>query len=362
MNIKIDKNTVFQPVAKLVNIAEKRSLMPILSNILISITSEQIVVSSTDLELSGVAYIKEERDIQSPIKLVVHGKRFVDILRELENGEVDLGIKDNILTIKQGQTEFVLTLQDPDEFPEIKTLSNEKQFSLEGNKFVRLINKVSFAVSNDESRFVLMGMFMEGKKGEIRVVGTDGFRMALYKEPTEGIGDFKGVVIPRRSLGEVERMFDGEQNIDVYLDEKYVQFKNDKMVLISRIIEGSFPDYENVMPSNNNIVEVDREAFLKGLKKVSAILGRSEPVKVVFGKDRIEINSESDLGTAREILDARNEGEEVSMNFNVKFLMDVVQHLDSSPLLLKIPSGYGAVLLEENGNDKYKNIIMPIRV
>jgi len=361
MNIIIDKNSILVPISKIVGITEKRSLMPILSNIMIDFKKTDTTIYSTDLELSAIGYIdfkaSEER------KIVIHGRKFLEILREMDNGEITLQIEENVLTIKQKQTEIVLSLQDPEEFPEVKKIGGNEELIIDGTSFLEMIVMVSFAISTDETRYVLTGMYISGKDGNIVVVGTDGFRMAFYQKPLEGIKSFKGITIPKRSLSEIERVIDEGENVKLTIEEKHIQISTKNIVVVSRVIEGSFPDYENVIPqTNDNVVLLNKESFIKGLKKVSSIIGRSEPIKMTLTKGKLEIEAESDIGRAKEILDIDYNGENIMLNFNVRFVMDVVSHIENNKVIMSAPTTYGAVLFKEENNENYKNIVMPIRI
>jgi DNA polymerase III subunit beta len=315
---------------------------------------------STDLEISAIAYIDLPTDFDK--KMVVHGRKLLEILREMDPGDIEIEMDQNQLVIRQGRTEFVLSLQDPEDFPEVKEVKGKEEFIIEAPKLLDTIDRVAFAVSADEARYVLTGMFLEGKGKRLHAVGTDGFRMALHVQEIENLNDFKGVIVPKRSLTEAQKIFDGEGSVTISIDEKHIQFKTERFVLISRLIEGNFPDYEHVLPNNKSIATVAKDPLLRGLKKVSAILGRSEPVRVSLSKDRAEIEAESDVGRAKEILEINYDGEEVAMNFNVRFLLDVTQHIRGESLSIGVPSGYGAVLIEPKEESDYKNIVMPIRV
>lgn len=361
MNIIIDKNTLLTPVSKLVGITEKRSLMPILSNLLIEFGTQGIKLYSTDLEISAIGYIDFKTAFEK--RIIIHGKRLQEILREMDNGDINLEIEDNVLIIKQKQSEFVLSLQDPDEFPEIKNILGHEEIILNGKALLEMINKVEFAISSDETRYVLTGMYLKGFDGNMVAVGTDGFRMSLFRKDIDGLKNFKGIIIPRRSIVEIQRIIDEDEDVKVCIGDKHVQFSTKHVTLISRIIEGNFPDFENVIPDSNlNTVVVDKEVFYRGLKKVSAILGKLEPIKITLYKNVIDIEAESDIGRSKELIDIEYNGEDISLNFNVRFVLDVVSHIDGKNIILKAPSAYGAVLFECEDEKQYKNIIMPIRI
>jgi DNA polymerase-3 subunit beta len=361
MKIIIDKNSILLPISKIVGITEKRSLMPILSNILIDFEKTQTTVYSTDLELSAIGFI----DFKAPEekKIVIHGRKFLEILKEMDSGEITLQIEENILAIKQKQTEIVLSLQDPDEFPEVKKITGNEEIVIDGSTFLEMIEKVSFAISVDETRYILTGMYISGRDGSMVVVGTDGFRMAFYQRQIEGMKSFKGITIPKRSLNEMERVIDEGEKVTMIIDDKHVQISTKNIIVVSRVIEGSFPDYENVIPqTNDNVITLEKELFIRGLKKVSSIIGRSEPIKMSLSKGKLEMEAESDIGRAKEVLDIDYNGETTTMNFNVRFVMDVVSHIEGNSVIMSAPTTYGAVLFKEENNEFYKNIVMPIRI
>jgi DNA polymerase-3 subunit beta len=187
--------------------------------------------------------------------------------------------------------------------------------------------------------------------------------MALCKRQTKGTKSFQGITIPKRSVQEIERVIEEDDEIKITIEEKYVQFSTEKLKIITRTIEGNFPDYENVLPvSNTNIAKIEKEALLKGLKKVSAIIGRSEPIKITLTEKNMEIDAESDIGRAKEIIGIEYEGEKMTMNFNVRFIFDVVTHIAGDKVVMMAPSTYGAVLFMGEEEKNYKNIVMPIRV
>ena len=187
--------------------------------------------------------------------------------------------------------------------------------------------------------------------------------MSLYQREMDGLKGFKGIIIPKRSINEVEKVISDKDQVTITVDDKYIQFRTSDIILISRIIEGSFPDYDNVIPEGNtNNLIIDKDALMKGLKKVSAIIGRSEPIKITISDKIMELEAESDIGRAKETLDVKYKGDKITMNFNVRFVMDVVAHIDGQEISIKAPATYGAVLFEGEEGRNYRSIIMPIRI
>jgi DNA polymerase III subunit beta len=361
MNITVEKGLLLPPLSKLVNITERRAIMPILSNVLISFSQQGIDFFSTDLELSAMSRVQHSNEAST--RIVLHARKFLEILKEMEAEAINLDIQDNTITISQRQSEFVLSLQDAEEFPEVKEISGTEEFIIRGKMFLEMLDKVGFAISSDETRYVLTGMYVTGSEGTITVVGTDGFRMALYQGNAPISSGFKGIIIPKRSVQEIGRMVGEEEDLRIVVGEKHVQFSSPSVTVISRLIEGSFPDYENVIPKNNaNILTIEKAKFLRGLRKVSTIVNKSEPIKVALSDNTLEIETESDIGRAKEVLNVDYNGEKLTMNFNIKFLMEAASHIEGENIVIKAPSAYGAVLFEGEKADHYKNIVMPIRV
>ncbi len=361
MKIDISRDLLLVPLTKQVSITERRSIMPILSNVLIDFSKNKITLYSTDLELSAISHVQYEGTAEK--KIVIHGRKFLDILKEMDPDPITFEITDNTLTLTQKQSEFVLGLQESEEFPEVKEIAGTQEFSIDASTFLEMLEKVQFAISSDETRYVLTGMYMMASEGILSVVGTDGFRMALCRRNIDGLADFKGVIIPKRSISEIGRVVTEGEAVRVVMGDKHVQFGTGSVVLISRLIEGGFPDYENVIPKGNtNTAKVEKIKLLKGLRKVSTIISKSEPIKVTVKQDQIAIEAESDVGRARENIDAAYKGDELSMNFNIRFVLDVVGHIDEKEIIVSAPSTYGAVLFEGDGSGMYKNIVMPIRV
>lgn len=366
MNITIEKATLLQTISKLVNLTERRTLMPVLSNVLIDFSEEGIKIYSTDLELSAKGYIKQKIDIDEDKRILIHGKRFQGILKEIEDGPVELIIKENTIDIRQKGTKFTLSLINPEDFPEIRFLDKDKGFSIKGESLLSMIDKVGFAVSTDINKGALTGMFMKGLTDRIIVAATDRFRMALYRMDIPNIEGFNRIIIPKRTLIELQNMIDKEDDVNIVVEDKDIQFDTGKIILISRIIEGNYPNPERMIPANNpNIAIIERERLIKGLRKILSILERSEPIKVIFdGKEKkMDLEAESGIGMAKDtITEIDYSGKDLMYYFNIRYIMEVITHMNGEKVVIRLPDTRGAVLFEEEGSNDYKNIIMPVRM
>lgn len=364
MNIIIEKAVILQTISKLVNLTERRSLMPVLSNILMEFSEEGTKMYSTDLELSAKGCIEYKTDENK--RILMHGKRFQAILKELDDGPIKLIIKDNVMDIRQKKSRFTMGLVDPEDFPDIRFLDKDKGFCIKGKTLLSMIDKVGFAISTDITRSTLTGMFMKGLKDKVVVVGTDSFRMSIYQKGVPNIEGFDRVIIPKRTLIELQNMVDEEDDVNIVVEDRDIQFDTGKITLVSRILEGGYPEFERAIPKNNpNIAIIEKERFIKGLRKVSSILERSDSIRIIFDgtEKRMDLKGESDIGTAEDtITEIDYTGKDLMYHFNIRYVMEVITRMDGDKVVIKLPNTEDAVLFEEEGLNDYKNIIMPIRM
>ncbi|MCX7857314.1 MAG: DNA polymerase III subunit beta [Deltaproteobacteria bacterium] len=356
----IDRDKLLEPLSQVIGVTEKKSLMPYLSNVLIRF-AQKSEMFATDLEISAISTIDYEKEGE-PISLVVGAKKLHDVLKELDKGEIVLEIQHSTINLKQENTEFVLTLYDPDEFPEPRKIEAEVSFSMAGNDLLETLSSVSFAIGTDESRYVLTGVYMKGTTG-LTMVATDGYRMALTRKYSVKCPDFPGVIVPAKTVRELQRIISGEDDVVIKMDRSGISFETDRVKLTSRIIEGQYPDYEAAIPKYNRFVlKVDRWAFYKGLKKVAAIMSKNEPVVIKAGEGFLEVRSESEIGRAKETIGAEYSGSPKEMNFNMRFLLDAISHCKGEYLTMRLPEDYGAIVIEDSATKEYINVIMPIKV
>lgn len=361
MNIVIKKNILYEPVTKLAPISEKRSTMPILSNLFLSFGTDKSYIYANDLDIIAVAYL--DFFAEEDIRILINGRRFYEILREMNDDDIEMELMESTLKINQKNTEYLLSIQDPDDFPDMTDIEETNEVRLDGDILLELIDKVSFAASEDETRYMLTGMYMEGKDNTVVAVGTDGFRMALLTRETEGMYDFEGIVIPQKTLQELKRIVDEKDKVSLFIGENNIKFSTGRVILISKLLEGKFPDFKNVLPEKNrNIGMVDKKLFLKGLKKISAIVDKYELVNLSMYNNVMELRAESDIGSAKELIEIEYEGIDVSMNFNINYLMEMATHTDKETLVIKAPDSPGATIFMGKDDDTYKNVIMPVKL
>ncbi len=335
--------------------------MPILSNLLICIDRDRTSIYASELDIYAVAYVEYKTEKET--KIMINGKRFFEILKEMGNEDIELDIQENTVKIKQKYTEYVLGLQDPYDFPDPATFEENQEIILDGATLLEIIDRVGFATSDDETRHILMGIFLEGRENILTAVGTDGFRMSVLAREIEGVQDFEGFIIPKKTFNDLYRIINEKDTVKLSIGSNNIKFSTDRIALISKLIEGVFPNYRNIIPEKNPyIAEIEKNMFLKSLKKISAITDKLGFVKMEIYNDLMELHGESDIGSVKEVLEIKHSGPDMIMNFNMKFLFDVANHTEGEYLLMKLPEKSGAVLFIGKDDDTYKNIVMPVKL
>ena len=371
MEFKIDKKSFIKALTIHQGIAEKRSSIPALSNILIESDSQEIRLTTTDLETAIISQVpcpglKEEG------KMCVSARKLYEIIRELPETEIGLQVMENHwakITCKNAV--FNLSGLDPGEFPTLPSYSEDDLIGIESFDFGQMIGKVIFAASTEESRYNLNGVFLEGISSEnknfARMVATDGHRLALIdRESPEFLGIKKGAIIPKRGLNEVRKIV-GEypEDLKISLTETSFVVKVGSFTVIIRLIDGEFPDYHQVIPTGNDkIIKLSTQEFASCLKRVSTIsVERVEPVKFTFKKGAVELfSSTEDIGNAMEEFPAIYDGGEMNIRFNARYVLDAINEIEEEEFLIELKDEGSAALIRPASEKNPLYVIMPLRV
>jgi DNA polymerase-3 subunit beta len=371
MEFKIEKKNFLKALTIHQGIAEKRSSIPALSNILIESNGQEIRLTTTDLETSIISQVSCS-SLKEDGKMCVSARKLYEIIRELPEAEVALQVMENHwakITCKNAV--FNLSGLDPGEFPALPSYSEEDLIGIESFDFGQMIEKVIFAASTEESRYNLNGVFLEGISSEnknfARMVATDGHRLALVdKESPEFMGIKKGAIIPKRGLNEVRKIV-GEYpgDLKVSLTETSFVVKVGSFIIIIRLIDGEFPDYHQVIPTENDkVVKLSTQEFASCLRRISTIsVERVEPVKFTFKKGAVELfSSTEDIGNAMEEFPAIYDGGEMNIRFNARYVLDAITEIDDEEFLIEVKDEGSAALIRPGSERNPLYVIMPMRV
>jgi DNA polymerase-3 subunit beta len=367
MKIRSKKETFLENI-QLVQITSPKTTLPILSNILIEANENKLTLITTDLELS--IKTQTELEILEEGSICVPLKKLIEIIRELEDKE-DVLIEveeNNRVVISSKESIFHLFGLPKEDFPAFPEYSQEKSFTISSSLIKEMIRKTVFATAVDEIRYVLNGAFFVIKGNECRMVATDGHRLAFIKKTLSNpIIEESEVIIPTKALTEVNRIIPEDKDINIFVDKNKIVFQVDDLIIVSRLIEGKFPDYDRVIPKDQDkILKVNNQRLSAMCRRVSLMTSeKTNVLKFDISKNRLKLSSNTpNLGDAEEELEANFQGEDIQIAFNPKYIMDVLKNIEQEEvsIFLKSPSTAGMIKpIEEKEGEEYLCVIMPVR-
>jgi DNA polymerase-3 subunit beta len=374
MKLSIEKNELLKALSRVQAVIEKRNSMPILANVLLEAKSEgdrqTLQFSATDLEVGIRSLLSVE--VEKPGSLTVGAKKFFEIVRELPEEKVLIESTSNsYLDIRCGRSHFTLAGTAPEEYPTLPEFSPEQTVSLPAEMLSGMIERTMYAASADETRYNLNGVYFEVREAEakLRMVATDGHRLAMVeRDAPEGIEGLKGgVIIPRKGLSELKRLLDEEDTTEVELAfEGNSGFaRKGDVVLVMRLIEGEFPNYQQVIPKEPGIqLVLDTEKFAKALRRVVLLSSeRSKAVKLEIADGEAVVTSNNpDLGDARDELDIDYAGETLSIGFNAKYVLEALAALHAKEIRLGLQGDLSPATLVPTNDEEALAVVMPMRI
>ena len=368
LNIKTKNSTLLGPLQFVTGIVERRHTLPILSNVLIEVIDQSVHFLATDLEVQ----IKASAKLDTPHKpgsLTVGAKKLQDILRALPpDADTALDTKENRLTVKAGKSRFALQTLAAADYPKIaEAKDSATEFSLPQREFKRVLGLVQFAMAVQDIRYYLNGVLLSTDGDTLRVVATDGHRlsMAQYKlaEPVAKID----AILPRKTVLELIKLLDeSDDPINLTMHQNQVKFTFTGIEIVSKIVEGKFPDYTKVIPTGyTNHVSLNRVEFQSALQR-AAILSNDKirGVRLVFTKDSLSIIcSNNEQEEAEESLPIPYDREALDIAFNIAYLLDVLGHLSTETIQLSLgEANMSSALMTQPGSDDFKYVVMPMRI
>jgi DNA polymerase-3 subunit beta len=375
MKLTINKGELQTGLSRLQGIVEKRNSMPILANVLMSASNkgkdgEQLQLAATDLEV-GIQSSHEAK-VTTAGGVTVSAKKLFEIVRELPDEDIHLEATANgYLNIKCARSNFTLAGTSTEEYPTLPNFTPGKTASVEAAVLSLMIERTMYAASVDETRYNLNGVYLEvlDQPGRIRMVATDGHRLAtvdrtLSEDP---LGLENGVIIPRKGLGELKKLVDEDDadQIDLAFEGNNGLARKGKVTLVMRLIEGEFPNYSQVLPKKieRNIV-IPGEDLIRALRRVALLSSeRSKAVKLEFTDGRLTISSSNpDLGDAREELDIDFAGDEITIGFNAKYLLDALSTLKAKEVRFGLQNELAPAQFVPTDDDDTLAVVMPMRV
>ncbi len=372
MKLILERNQLLKSLSHVHRIVERRNTYPILANVLIRAFDNKVELRATDLDIE----VSEQTaaSISKEGTTTVPAHTFYEIIRKLFDGaEVELEVENEQMSIRSARSNFHLSCLNAEGFPSLKAEEDfVNKFTINAQDLSELIERTQFAISTEETRYYLNGIYMhtienEGKEF-IRAVATDGHRLARAQiSAPSGSSNIEGIIIPRKTVSELQKLLDGlEEEINIEISDSKVRFTIGSLILLSKLIEGTFPDYERVTPKDNDKkLVVNRSDFASAVDRVSTIASDKggKAVKLIINRDQLElVVINPDHGTANEILPVEFSEDKFEIGFNARYLLDIVGQIRSDNIIFMFNDSGSPTLAREENNDEALYVLMPMRV
>lgn len=348
-------------------IVERRNTMPILANVKLTADDAGLHVAATDLEVSLVG--QTDANVSTPGTITVSAKFLYDIVKELPGDSVTLkSSSGERLEIESGQSHFKINGISSDEFPSLMGITIDDCVSVEAEKLFEMLDKTMYAVSMDETRYNINGVFAESMEdgSMLRFVATDGHRLAMIDRPSDGLALESGVIIPRKGIQELKKVLENNEGAaKVSVKDGFFTVQSGQITLGVRLIDGEFPDYRQVLPKETaTVVTLDRNELLSTVKRVSLVTtDKSRSVRFKFESGTLTILSSSpEYGEASESISVEQDGEDVFIGFSARYVIDLLSAMSNcEKVTLKLSGDLGPGLFEGDNAQNYSCIVMPMR-
>lgn len=375
MKFTIERSTLLKLLTHVQNVVEKRQTIPILSNIKIDVVKdlegERVTIKATDMDLEVIESAAAKVEDGGSVTASAH--KLLEIARKLPEGaevEIALDAKTSQLKISSGRTKFQLATLPGDEFPSISEGSMPINFTLTAAELSSLFDRTLFAVSQEETRYYLNGIYMhekgEGKDAVLKAAATDGHRLATAEVSLpEGAKGMAGIIVPKKTVGEVQKLVaELLEDVKISINPNKIRFEIADLILTSKLIDGTYPDYERVIPTGNDkFAEVDSDALANAVDCVAVICEKSKGVKLKIAKNKVAVTASSaDEGSAETDVEAEYEGETIEIGFNFRYLLDILGQTKGAKVKLAMLDASSPVIVTDMSDDAVTYVIMPMRV
>ena len=365
MNLKIDRQTLLGPLQQVTSVIERRHTMAILSNVRLRLQDGLLTLCGTDLEVevhTGIP-VQSEHNFETCIT----ARKFLDIVRSMpEDVTIELHLEDGRIRLQAGRGKYVLSTLYADTFPTIEISDDVVQGKLPVSVLAGLLEKTSFAMAAQDGRYYLNGLFLELADGVVRTVATDGHRLAIAEAAVTLDLAPRSVIIPRKAVMELNRLLATEADeVSVSFGDNFVQFVLEGTTFISKIIEGTFPDYTRVLPSQDcHVLTSDRVGLRTALNRTAILANeKHRGIRLTLCRDSIHLSAHNpDQDVAEEDFDVDYQGPEYTIGFNVSYLLDVLGAIEEESVEIRIVDENSSVLISGVGNESSRYVVMPMRL
>ncbi|MBA6413664.1 DNA polymerase III subunit beta [Parahaliea sp. F7430] len=367
MKFVISRDALLKPLNLVAGVVERRQTLPILANVLLVLEGDQLALTGTDLEVELVGRVKLESPGEDG-ELTVPARKLVDICKSLPEGsEIEISASDNKVTVRSGRSRFTLSTLPARDFPSVDDSIGTHQFTVKQGQLRRLIERTGFAMAQQDVRYYLNGMLWELRSGRLRVVATDGHRLAMCTLAAELEAEDTQVILPRKGVLELSRLLlVDDQDISIVLGTNHIRATTDDFTFTSKLVDGKFPDYERVLPRSPDKAVIGSRLDLRQAFTRAAILSNEKyrGVRLKLSNDIMEIVANNpEQEQAEESVAVEYQGDSLEIGFNVSYLLDVLGVLTGEQIKLSMSDPNSSAQLEESevdGDSVY--VVMPMRL
>jgi DNA polymerase-3 subunit beta len=364
--IKATRDAILRPLQTVAGIVERRHTLPILANVLVRKNGEQVTFLATDIEIQ-ISTSAALGAGSGDVAITVNARKLIDILRALPDAEVTLSATGKKLTVASGKSRFALQTLGPEDFPTVAAdPAAAASITLPQKQLRHLFGMVHFAMAQQDIRYYLNGLLMVVDGGEVKVVATDGHRLAYCAAKIGGNLGHHEVIVPRKTVLELQRLLaDSDDPVTVDLSSNRIRFVFGEVELLSKLVEGKFPDYNRVIPQNyRKSLELPRETWAGALQRASILTSEKfKGVRFTLESGTLKVqSSNAEQEEAVEELDVDYAGEPLDIGFNVTYLLDVIANLKTDTVRLQLGDANSSALISVPDDDSFKYVVMPMRI
>jgi len=366
MKLTIERAELLRSLNHVQSVVERRNTIPILSNVLIEAQGTELRLTATDMDIAIVEAVPASIGTEGSTTAPAH--TLYDIVRKLPDGaQVELGKEEDRLELRSGRSRFTLQTLPTEDFPMMTGGDLPHRFGLEASLLRSIVDRTRFAISTEETRYYLNGIYMHAAGEIMRAVATDGHRLAKVEASLpDGAQGMPGVIVPRKTVGELRKLIDEtDGSVEVALSDSRVRFAFDKVELTSKLIDGTFPDYERVIPAGNSkMMQVDCKAFADAVDRVSTIATeKMRAVKMAIAPGVMTLSASSqDSGSAVEEIEIGYDNDALEIGFNSRYLLDISGQVESGQARFEMADASSPTIVRDVEDDSALYVLMPMRV
>lgn len=364
---KTEKETILKPLQLIIGIVERKQTLPILSNVLIEKVADKLRFTASDIEIQITTFVEHRAQNEENSSITVGGKKLFDILRILpDQGKVSIETKESRAIVKCNKSRFTLQTLPVQDFPKLNDrLDNAKKIVLSQSKLKVLLESVQYAMAQQDVRYYLNGLLLIVDSGKLKAVATDGHRLAYSEDTIDGAPEKMETILPRKTVAELSKLLnDTEDVVELEFTPQQVKISFSQVVLITKVIEGKFPDYERVIPNYVNKLVIDRLVIQQALQR-AAILSNEKfrGVRFVLTEKNLSIIScNSEQEEAQEEIETEYHGDALDIGFNINYLMDGLNNIKNDSVVLSFGDPNSSILITNPANAEFRYVVMPMRI